>query len=103
MLWRAARQLAQFNELRRDLLGSDLFADYAMSIMLQLYLDEAEGRRSDTDTLAASMGLSPPVAKRWMRALEQKELIELLHHESVAQLTSVGVQKIFRLLTASVP
>ena len=101
MLWRAARQLAQLNEIRRDLLGSELFSDYAMSIMLQLYLDEAEGRRSDTDTLSALIGLSPIVAKRWLRALEQKELIELLERDTVAQLTGIGAQKILGLLAAS--
>jgi DNA-binding transcriptional ArsR family regulator len=101
MLWRAARQLAQLNEIRRDLLGSDLFSDYAMSIMLQLYLDEAEGRRSDTDTLAVLIGLSPTVAMRWLRALEQKELIELLERDTVAQLTGIGAQKILGLLAAS--
>jgi hypothetical protein len=101
MLWRAARQLAQLNEIRRNLLGSDLFSDYAMSIMLQLYLDEAEGRRSDTDTLGVLIGLSPTVAMRWLRALEQKELIELLERDTVAQLTGVGAQKILGLLAAS--
>lgn len=101
MLWRAARQLAQLNDIRRDLLGSDLFSDYAMSILLQLYLDEAEGRRSDTDTLAGLIGLLPTVAIRWLRALEQRELIELLDRGTVAQLTGIGAQKILGLLAAS--
>lgn len=101
MLWRAARQLAQLNDIRRDLLGSDLFSDYAMSIMLQLYLDEAEGRESNTLTLAAMIGLAPSVAQRWMRALEGKELIELLDNGAVAQLTGIGAQKILGLLAAS--
>ena len=100
-LWRAARQLALLNEIRRDLLGSDLFSDYAMSILLQIYLDEAEGRHSDVATLAGLVGLPPPVAARWLRALEQKELIELLEHDTVAQLTSIGAQKILGLLTAA--
>ncbi|MEG3087226.1 PAS domain-containing protein [Sphingomonas sp. PB4P5] len=101
MLWRAARQLAQLNDIRRDLLGSDLFSDYAMSILLQLYLDEAEGRQSDTETLAVRIGLSPLSTTRWLRALAQKELIELLERDTVAQLTGIGAQKILRLLAAS--
>ena len=103
ILWGAAHRLAQLTALRRDLLGSDLFCDHALTILLEMYLDEAEGRASDIATLARRIGLEPPAALRWLRALAAKDLIEWVGREDVVQLTGTGVRKLVQILAIGAP
>ena len=99
MLWRSAGRKELALQLRRAELGNDLFCDYAWLILLQLYKAEAEGTSISVQQLCSRTGCRESGIVRWMRALEEKQLVDCFHSNLCAgQLTSAGISKVEKLL-----
>jgi PAS domain-containing protein len=98
-LWQSARRMSETLERRRAELGDDLFSDYPWTVLLHLYLAEAEGQCVDETALAARAGTPGRMLVRWLRALEQRGLVEFLARPMcIAQLTNEGISKVEKLL-----
>jgi hypothetical protein len=99
MLWRSACRREHALRSRRTELGDDLFSDYAWLILLQFYKAEAEGTCINLSQMSVRTGCREPSLLRWLKALEEKKLIDLFESKVCAgQLTSTGIAKIEKLL-----
>ena len=98
-LWRRAREFLDVMHARDEILGADLFADHAWTILLLTYVAEAEGRIASTDMVSDHLSLSRATIERWLRVLQSKALIEPVPAGIDAlQLTQTGIDKVERLL-----
>lgn len=98
MLVSAQRALKLISR-RRTELGKELFSDHAFSILLQIYVAEAEGRMVNHEDLEERVGIPSRTLTRWIGALDQAGLVEHLDIPGcVAQLTATGMAKAERLL-----
>ena len=103
-LWRRARDFLDVMRARDSILGADLFADHAWTILLLTYVAEAEGRIATTATIADHMTLSPTTIARWLRVLQSKALFEpVLPGIDALQLTQNGMNKVEQLLDQRIP
>lgn len=101
--WRSANQMCALIDRRRTELGEDFFADHGWTILLQVYLAEAEGRAIDLADLGERVALRPTLVGRWVAMLQQKKLIELdAWSDHTPQLTSRGVAKVESVLAWTV-
>jgi hypothetical protein len=101
-LWAAAKRQAQLITERNAMLGPDLFNDGAWTVLLCLYLAEAEGRGIADGGQSTPMGLSAVSAAKWLRALRSRGLVEYLgDRDDQAQLTQHGLDRIENLLVAA--
>ena len=102
-LWVAAKAQSKLILQRNAALGADMFSDGAWTVLLCLYLAEAEGRSIDHASQTAPMGLSAISVARWLRALRSRSLIEFLGEtETQPQLTQRGLDQIETLLSGTV-
>ena len=98
-MWRRARDFLDVMRARDSILGADLFADHAWTILLLTYVAEAEGRIASTATIAEHLALSPATIARWLRVLQSKALFEpALPDIDALQLTQSGMKKVEQLL-----
>lgn len=98
-LWRSAKNLSASIDRRRAELSDDLFTDYPWTIMLQIYIAEAEGRMTSAIEITNLGRLRIAVTTRWLLVLEQRGLIEFADSSKFhAQLTALGIVKVERLL-----
>ncbi|MEG3083444.1 PAS domain-containing protein [Sphingomonas sp. PB2P12] len=103
-LWRRARDLIEIVRARDELLGADLFADHAWTILLQTYVAEAEGRIASTAMISDHLSLSSATISRWLRVLQSKTLLEpVLPGIDALQLTQTGIDRVERLLDQRLP
>jgi hypothetical protein len=101
-LWQSAFRMIGDLQRRRTELGGDLFLDFAWTLLLQLYLAEAEGRCGDLADLAMRSGTRVASVRRWLSVLEERGLIDQTGEPGcAAQLTAAGVLKIERLLNGT--
>lgn len=99
MLWRSACRREHALRSRRTELGDDLFSDYAWLILLQFYKAEAEGNCLSLSQMSFRTGCREPSLVRWLKALEEKKLIDRFESKVCAgQLTSTGIARIEKLL-----
>lgn len=101
----AARKLLRMHVQRRDMLGADLFPENAWSMLLHLYLAEAEGRAIDAPSLGRAAGIDAAIVRRWIDVLADRGLLArpISGHNSgdPPELTAAGLQKIETLLAGS--
>jgi PAS domain S-box-containing protein len=95
-LWRQAKAAVASIEQRRAALGSDLYLDHAWTILLQLYLAEAEGRLLALEACGQCVSMPLSLLNRWLDALVQKGLVERIG--AAGQLTLRGSLKVENLL-----
>lgn len=102
-LWRSAKRIIGLIERRRAELAHELFHDFPWLILLQIYLTEAEGRIADLSGIAEIVRMRFELTERWLAVLESKGFIERLEWaRHVPQLTSTGVSKVEKLLSANI-
>lgn len=98
-LWREAKRLLDLNVLRGEMLGAELFSDHSWSILLNLYLAEAEGRLIDSNELTRSLTTSLEVCQRWITALVSRGLVDrYVANPNVCQLTQLGLEAVEAVL-----
>jgi hypothetical protein len=101
-LWKAALRVKHVYDARLVEFGKDLFGDHVGLILLHVYLAEAEGRVVTAWEIADVVGLSEQSVERWVKALVQRGLIEMLDHTSGSiQLSQDGTIRLERLLSAT--
>ena len=61
---------------RDDALGHDLFSDPAWDILLELFAARLGGRQITARELANAIELPLSITLRWIRALQEKDLVE---------------------------
>ena len=99
-LQEAATRILAETRMRAQQFRSELFADRAWEILLEVYLAESEARLVRPDELSERFGEPIGTIWRWLRALEEWNLIEPVIEAAFAiQLTSEGFRKIERQLT----
>lgn len=98
-LWRRAKDLLKIARARDTLLGADLFADHAWTMLLLIYVAEAESRIATIPMVVDYLHLSRLVVERWIRVLHSKLLLEPVSPGADAlQLTQIGIDRVERLL-----
>lgn len=69
------RRVIAARAARRQFFGSDLFADPAWDILLELYALESEQRRTSVSKLCIAAAVPPTTALRWIDRLHTDGLI----------------------------
>lgn len=69
------RAIIRARRMRRDYLDSDLFADPAWDMLLDLTAARLEGRPVSVSSLCLASGVAPTTALRWIGMLEGRGLI----------------------------
>lgn len=95
-LLECARMLIDLRGDRATVVDSSIFSDTAWDIILWAYVAEAEGRAITVPALAATLGISPVRAERWIRVLIGQGSIEIETRE-----TDPFAPKSFRLTNAA--
>lgn len=98
-LWEAALRIRHVHAARIKLFGSDLSTDPIGSLLIGIYLAEAEGRTIGLDDIAHYAGIEASAASRWVKALQQRGILDASLDPAVhIQLTQPGLQKMEAML-----
>jgi hypothetical protein len=101
-LWQSACRMSGALQRRRTELGADLCFDFPWSLLLQIYLAEAEGRCVDLTDLGMRSGIRLENVRRWLCVLDERGLVDTTAApECAAQLSAAGVVKVERLLNGT--
>lgn len=101
-LWHSARRVEALSDLRKQLLGPDLFPDHPMTILLRTYIAEMEGRTVTAAELARELELVGPLFERWLAALTARGLLDPAPRpDAPIQLSAAGLARLEQLLGAA--
>jgi len=101
-LWEAALRAHHMYALRLREFGADVAADPVGSVLITLYLAEAEGRVTDVEDVATRAGLSPAVAARWLKVLRQRGILAGSEdRDGDVQFSQSGLERMERLLASA--
>ena len=95
----------QTRRKRGRLLATDVLADCAWDMLLDLFVNRVDGKLTSTPSLCARTSAPPSTAMRYVALLERAGLVEQVQphgdatHPTIG-LTQEGFAKIQRLLTA---
>lgn len=100
-LWQAALRIRHVLDVRRAQFGAELASDPVGTLLVSIYLAEAEGRAIDLAAAAEEADLTPATALRWVRALRQQGVVQAGGDESLdIRLSQAGIIKMERTLAA---
>lgn len=97
-LWEAALRIQHVHSVRRAAFGDDLATDPVGSLLIAVYLAEAEGRIVHVDQLASVTNLARSNVIRWLNALQQHGIIAAAVNSMDVQLTELGMLNMERTL-----
>ena len=81
------------------LFGADLSTDPIGSLLIGIYLAEAEGRSIGLDKIAKYAGIANSTAARWVTVLPQRGIIERAEDVRIdLQLTRSGIDRVEAML-----
>ena len=87
--------------MRQAEFGCELSTDPVGSILVGIYLAEAEGRIITLEKLSSEIGISPSTTLRRLRVLEQQNLVDRGYDANRGlQFTHTGIQKIEKILAS---
>jgi PAS domain-containing protein len=99
-LWEAALRIRQVHNARVKLFGSDLSTDPIGSLLIRIYLAEAEGRAVGLNQIATYAGVAISTATRWVAVLRQRNIIDAQADATFnLQLTRAGLDRVEAMLT----
>lgn len=99
-LWQQAMRLIETYQLRREILGDQLFADHAWIIILYMYLAEAEGRVISISEISQQSKVSRKLLDRWAKAVQSQGMISRVGiGEDDFELTQDGMSRLENLLS----
>jgi PAS domain-containing protein len=75
-LWEAALRIRHVHAARVNLFGNELSTDPVGSLLVGIYLAEAEGRNLGVAEIADYAGLAPTTSLRWIRLLQERGFVE---------------------------
>jgi len=79
---RLVRRIIRQRQLRAQFLGTDLFADPAWDILLDLTAARAEHTRVSVTSLCIASGVPPTTALRWIAQMTEAGLLERVEDDS---------------------
>lgn len=97
-LWEAALRIRHVHDARVSLFGADLSTDPIGSLLIGIYLAEAEGRVVRLVDIATYASISPSVSERWIKALQQRGILEDRDAKTEIGLTQSGLNKVEAML-----
>lgn len=99
-LWEAALRIRHVHNARVKLFGSDLSTDPIGSLLIGIYLAEAEGRAVGLNQIATYAGVAISTATRWVAVLRQRNIIDAQADATFnLQLTRAGLDRVEAMLT----
>ena len=99
-LWEAALRMRQVHATRAMLFGADLSTDPIGSLLISIYLAEAEGRNIGLADAAAHANIPTSVTERWIKVMQQRGVIEYQGTAIDIRLTSAGMNNIEAMLSS---
>lgn len=100
-LWEAALWVRHVHAVREVEFGRDLTTDPVGSLLIAIYLAEAEGRMIGIKQLAADTGMGSVLVGRWIDVLRQHRIVQSEHGAAAnLQLTQEGMLKMERMLAS---
>ena len=98
-LWEAALRIRHVHTARIKLLGDDLSTDPVGSLLIGIYLAEAEGRNLGLREIASYANIAQSTAGRWVTALQQRGIVQADPDPAISiQLTQAGLNKLEAML-----
>ena len=99
-LWEAALRIRHVHNARVKLFGSDLSTDPIGSLLIGIYLAEAEGRAVGLNQIATYADVAISTATRWVAVLRQRNIIDAQADATFnLQLTRAGLDRVEAMLT----
>jgi hypothetical protein len=75
-LWEAALRIRHVHASRVRLFGNDLSTDPVGSLLVGIYLAEAEGRNLELSEIAAYADVAYSTAARWIKVLQERGIVQ---------------------------
>jgi len=98
-LWEAALRIRHVHDARVRLFGADLSTDPIGSLLIGIYLAEAEGRNIGLSEIATFAGIAISTATRWVAVLRQRGVIDGQADATIhLQLTRSGLDRVEAML-----
>lgn len=98
-LWEAALRIRHVHDARVRLFGADLSTDPIGSLLIGIYLAEAEGRNIGLGEIAAYAGIATSTATRWVAVLRERGIIDGQADATIdLQLTRSGLDRVEAML-----
>lgn len=95
----AALRIRHVHDARVRLFGADLSTDPIGSLLIGIYLAEAEGRSIGLNKIATYAGIANSTAARWVTVLQQRGIIERKEDTTIdLQLTRSGLDRVEAML-----
>lgn len=98
-LWEAALRIRHIHDARVTLFGSDLSSDPIGSLLIGIYLAEAEGRIVRLRDISVYASITTSVGERWLRVLQQRGVVEDHDVNAEIRLTQAGLDKVETMLS----
>lgn len=76
-LWEAALRIRHVHTARMNLFGNELSTDPVGSLLIGIYLAEAEGRNLALAEVAEYAGVAPTAASRWLKLLQERGFVQM--------------------------
>ncbi|KQN28309.1 PAS domain S-box protein [Sphingomonas sp. Leaf34] len=98
-LWEAALRIRHVHDARIRLFGADLSTDPIGSVLIGIYLAEAEGRSIGLAKIATYAGIANSTAARWVEVLQQRGIVEGEHDALIdLRLSQSGLDRVEAML-----
>ncbi len=98
-LWEAALRIRHVHDARIRLFGADLSTDPIGSLLIGIYLAEAEGRSIGLVKIATYAGIANSTAARWVAVLQQRGIVDGEHDATIdLRLTQSGLDRVEAML-----
>ncbi len=100
-LWEAALRIRHVHAARVNLFGNEISTDPVGSLLVGIYLAEAEGRNLGVAEIADYAGLAPTTSLRWIRLLQERGFVEAGENQiDGIQLSQEGLLRTEAMLAA---
>lgn len=85
------RRILKFRDTRSEVLGSDIFADPAWDMLLELFVCDLSQQRISVSAACFSGRVPPTTGLRWLKALESRGLVQRAQDPLDARRTFVSL------------
>lgn len=100
-LWEAALRIRHVHAARVKLFGNELSTDPVGSLLIGIYLAEAEGRNLATAEIAEYAGMAQSASSRWLVLLRERGFVEMDENSQTGiQLSQEGLLRTEAMLAA---
>lgn len=89
--WRIANHIVSGFAAGKAIFGSDLFCATPVEAMLLLYMAESDGRSLTLEDVSAQAQIATPAMARWITALADRDLIEIVQHSPLPAATVLRI------------